>query len=40
MQKILIPYNMLKPSQRLLSIDAFRALTMLTMIFVNDVSGA
>ena len=30
---------MLKPSQRLLSIDAFRALTMLTMIFVNDVSG-
>ncbi|RFM32920.1 DUF5009 domain-containing protein [Chitinophaga silvisoli] len=26
-------------SQRLLSIDAFRALTMLTMIFVNDVSG-
>lgn len=39
MQKILIPYNMLKPSQRLLSIDAFRALTMLTMIFVNDVSG-
>ncbi|QHS63818.1 DUF5009 domain-containing protein [Chitinophaga agri] len=30
---------MLKPSQRLLSIDAFRALTMLTMIFVNDVSS-
>ncbi|MBW8682785.1 DUF5009 domain-containing protein [Chitinophaga rhizophila] len=30
---------MLKSSQRLLSIDAFRALTMLTMIFVNDVSG-
>lgn len=30
---------MLKPSQRLLSIDAFRALTMLAMIFVNDVSG-
>jgi predicted acyltransferase len=26
-------------SQRLLSIDAFRSLTMLTMIFVNDVSG-
>lgn len=26
-------------SQRLLSIDAFRAITMLTMIFVNDVSG-
>jgi predicted acyltransferase len=26
-------------SQRLLSIDAFRALTMLAMIFVNDVSG-
>jgi predicted acyltransferase len=30
---------MLKPSQRLLSIDAFRALTMLAMIFVNDVSS-
>lgn len=29
----------MKLSQRLLSIDAFRALTMLTMIFVNDVSG-
>lgn len=26
-------------SQRLLSIDAFRAITMLAMIFVNDVSG-
>jgi heparan-alpha-glucosaminide N-acetyltransferase len=39
MGKILIPYSMLKSSQRLLSIDAFRALTMLTMIFVNDVSG-
>lgn len=26
-------------SQRLLSIDALRAITMLTMIFVNDVSG-
>lgn len=39
MEKILIPYSMLKPSQRLLSIDAFRALTMLTMIFVNDVSS-
>jgi len=30
---------MMKLSQRLLSIDAFRAITMLTMIFVNDVSG-
>ena len=29
----------MKLSQRLLSIDAFRAITMLTMIFVNDVSG-
>lgn len=31
--------HMIKLSQRLHSIDAFRALTMLTMIFVNDVSG-
>lgn len=29
----------MKLSQRLLSIDAFRAITMLAMIFVNDVSG-
>jgi heparan-alpha-glucosaminide N-acetyltransferase len=32
-------HYMIKLSQRLHSIDAFRALTMLTMIFVNDVSG-
>jgi heparan-alpha-glucosaminide N-acetyltransferase len=29
----------MKLSQRLLSIDAFRAITMLAMIFVNDASG-
>jgi heparan-alpha-glucosaminide N-acetyltransferase len=30
---------MMKLSQRLFSIDAFRAITMLAMIFVNDASG-
>ncbi|MFI5161829.1 MAG: DUF5009 domain-containing protein [Sphingobacteriales bacterium] len=33
------PFAIKEASRRLLSVDAFRALTMLCMIFINDLSG-